>query len=75
MPIHLLELYAVIIAIKKAPQCCNLRIACDNQTIIFGIPRGGKDNEQLINMIEKLNSTASRRSITVVIHYTRTENN
>lgn len=30
MPIHILELFSVIVAVSKAPHNCNLRIACDN---------------------------------------------
>lgn len=69
-PIHLKELWAILIAVKIAPTNCNLRVCSDNQTCIFAIPKGGgfTDSRQQ-SMCKYLMTMLSKKNVQLSVVY------
>ena len=66
-PIYLKELYAILVALKLSPRNCNLRIWCDNETIIFGLASGGGTDSTYKRMVNKFYSMQAAKNITAVV--------
>lgn len=49
-----MEALAVAHALELAPKNINLRVFTDNQTIIYGIPRGGSASQEYQNIAEMI---------------------
>ena len=74
-PIYKLELFVVIVAVKRAPRFVNLRLFSDSHTCIFGIPKNTGCDAQYSEMLRKLQSLCGSKGINLVLKYVNTENN
>lgn len=73
--IYLKELYAILAALKLAPRNCNLRIWCDNETIIFGLASGGGTDSTYRKMVSKFYSICTAKNITAVVAKVNSDEN